>query len=183
VFTAAPCAITAVVIGDTPTFDRTIAGVFNSGSGTDWFRLVWNSGGQIRWRVRDASNNISAQSTTTYADDILHIFTGASYANNDHRVFANAAQVATNSTSVTPSGLNRTSIGMSRDSSPEDTMVGYTFSVIYYDRAPSPAEIVRQHRTILLHLRRQRRNASMYITPAAAPAGPYTVTEIIHNFV
>lgn len=88
----------------------------NSATATDRFELRVTATGTVQAACQSAAGNANATSTTTLSTDVWYHL-GAMFLTNAARyVFINGVQDNFNTTSRTPSGINRLAIGVRADS-------------------------------------------------------------------
>lgn len=98
---------------------QTIMGLFTSGSAfnRNSFRLSLSSGDNVSFNTADGStSNNAATSTTIIANTWFHAC-GVTSAANSRAGYLNGGGKGTNTTSTTPTGINRTSVGVGDGSS------------------------------------------------------------------
>lgn len=92
---------------------RTLIGIYNSvGNGFNCWRLRYNTSGNAEFAISDGSSAASALSSTVATAAAWSHLCGVAAGVADRRVYLNGGGKGTNATSLTPTGLNRTSIGM-----------------------------------------------------------------------
>lgn len=94
-----------------------------------------DAGDYVLYGARNASTFYGASTTTGYTAGTWHmgVIVGASA--TDRRVYIDGGSEGANTSSVTPAGLNSTSIGRNGDASPENYVDGKILYVAVYDYA------------------------------------------------
>lgn len=118
VLTAVPMTVAGWGRTDNAAGNEVLFGLARSNSDAHYMMLRFTSGGNAGWQVKEAATWKLVSSTTNFSTNTWHHLCGVDAAVNDHRIYLDAAGKATDSTSVTPVGLDRTSIGRLGRSSP-----------------------------------------------------------------
>ena len=139
---APPFTLAARFWSDAPAHEGPLLGLFNSGSGNDWFTIGLNAG-KVELTARSAAAGIrriaaaSAYPTSTWRSAV-----GVFAAANDRRLYNGADAAMVDTTSVTPLGLNRTGMGRFLDSTPSAALnaIGALFVVWQAELTPDEAK-------------------------------------------
>lgn len=92
---------------------QTIAAISTSGSADHYWWMFLNPSSQLRFRIQDTGSPLEFLATPgTYSTDTWHMATIVEAAPNDHRVYLDGANKATQSASRTPTGANTFSSGL-----------------------------------------------------------------------
>ncbi|RKY12812.1 MAG: hypothetical protein DRP52_04265, partial [Planctomycetota bacterium] len=144
--TAAPLTIVARFYQDDVSTwaNRCIAGVFDLSSPSNWFVLktkIDGAGNYIRADTRSSSGWQEVASTAQFSGNTWHHAAAVFASSTSRTVYLDGGNSATNTTSVTPSGIDRISIARLGDSSPGNYMSGRVAEVAMYNAALSADEI------------------------------------------
>lgn len=111
--TAAPLSIGGWANFASISANKIVAGLYNSASGdnVNEFMLLLNSGNTIGFGTGDGTTRSSATTSTTLTANTWRHLMGVTSAANSRAVYLDGGGKGTESTSRTPSGINRTSFG------------------------------------------------------------------------
>ncbi len=144
VLTATPLTIAAwAKMPNTPGGAAVITGLFTSGSASNRNRFSLQlSNGLLVAATGDASTSVGATTSSSYSlTDWFHgcaVFASAT----SRAAYLNGGGKGTNATSITPSGINRTSVGVGDGSSADQALTGGTIAeVTYWSAALTDAEV------------------------------------------
>jgi hypothetical protein len=95
-----------------------VFGLFNSSSGDsrNQFAILQNSGGTIQGKTSSSSSSAGASSSASVATSAWNHCCFVTAAADNRTIYLNGGNIGTNATSLTPSGLNRTSVGLQDNS-------------------------------------------------------------------
>ena len=149
--TGVPLSVFARFKIDDITDFRTIFHIGDASTSNNYFRLDCrggDGGDPLVATTRDVGNVQWAASTTGYSADTWHTGLAVFAAINDRRVYLDGGNKGTNTTSITPTGVDKMSIGRSSDSSPSGHWRGSICEVCMWDVALSDAEALALHLAI-----------------------------------
>ena len=89
--------------------------------------------------ISRTTSQVNADTTIGYSLNTWQHACGVFASATDRRVFLDGGNKGTNTTSNTPTGLNKTSIGLVRDSTPDSPMIGRIAEVVVWNIALSDA--------------------------------------------
>jgi hypothetical protein len=119
VVTGAPFSVCAwVKLDQLPTTrgdSSTIFSIGTTGNSSNWFNLRADGSdgtNTVQFNARDGNPAQIAQTSTTVTPGVWQHYCGVATSATDRKVYLNAGNVGANTTSVTPSGLNKTAIGV-----------------------------------------------------------------------
>jgi len=98
---------------------QTVISLANSGAYNEFYILrLEGSGNNVQVNIRSSASNQTVDTTTTYGSNAWHHALGIVASATDYRVFLDGGGKGTKTTSVSPSGINRTSVGRIGDNTP-----------------------------------------------------------------
>ena len=118
-----------------------ICGVYYSASTGNWHSLRYASTPQTFRAESRSVDTYYAQTTTTYGTGSWIHVAGVWASNSNRKIYSEGNLEDTNTTSCTPSNLNRTSLGIHGDSSPSMDLDGRLAEVAIWDAALNDDEI------------------------------------------
>ena len=122
--------------------DDTIISLVDKDVGDNTFSLRINTSNKARWRVQDtAGGQNSVTSTTSYSINTWHSMCAVEAATNDRRVYLDGGGKGTSTSSRTPVGIDRTSIGRMGDSTPGNEFDGKLAHIAVWSAALTDGEI------------------------------------------
>ncbi len=138
---------------------------------TEAFTLGLNSSNALRWRTLSGGGS-SATSGTVSANTWFHA-AGAEVSTTERFCWLNGGSKATNTSTVSPIGLDRTAIGMQRDSTPSREWDGLIAHVAVWNVVLTDLEIAILAAGV--HPLRVRRNALIGYWPLNGQSPEYDV--------
>jgi hypothetical protein len=114
VATATPVTLCAWAKTSVTGTQQRLLGLFNSasGAGLNQFSLAVSTGNAVRAQTGDGASSNAADSSTTISANTWFHACGVFASPTDRRAFLNGAGKGTETTSRTPSGINRTAAGL-----------------------------------------------------------------------
>lgn len=144
VVTASPMTMCAWAMIDAVTADRAIGSISDTGSGTSFFTLIFKNTGDLAewWANSTAAGAGESVSSTTIAAAAWRLLCGAELAINSRAVWLDGGSKGTNVTSVTPTSIDATAIGVRKRSTEDMFWDGKIASFAIWNRALSDAEVL-----------------------------------------
>lgn len=105
-----------------------------------WILLLW-SDGKVRFGAHDGGAVDYAITTASWSQDTWHHITGVEASTTSRSVYLDGANKVSETTSTTPSGADRISIGRLGDSTPSAHMSGDIADALLLNVEPTDAEI------------------------------------------
>lgn len=121
--TAAPISVSCLFNTPNTTTSRVFVSIANSGATNQYFGLVAGSGSKVLWQSRATSAG-SATTTDTFSVDTWHHAGGVEISATSRFAYLNGVASPEDTTSRTPTGMDRAGIGALVDSSPSNYFEG-----------------------------------------------------------
>lgn len=118
----------------------TIWSCVTSASGDHYFSLDKGASNTVRFRARTTSSS-DALSTATLSSSTEYVITAVGTSATDRKVYINGTNDGSSTTSRTPSGMDRTTIGRQNISTPTNSFGGVICEVTVWNAALTQAEI------------------------------------------
>lgn len=138
VITATPLTMCAWVNTTSLAATQAAVGVYNSAATVASFRLIIQTTGAVSAAASGQQANTSTGLVTT--NTWAHVC-GVFASSTSRAAYVNGANKATSATSVTPTGLDRMSVGLARTNSPNSPFVGSLAEVGYWSAALDDDEV------------------------------------------
>ncbi len=149
--TSEPLTISAWFKADILQADDILVSIVDKSSGTLFWALGigWDDFGaqganSVLQAITRNGSRVYAQTSTSYTALTWHHACGVWAASNDRRVFLDGGGKGTETTGLSPSGLDRIAIGVLGDVSPTDYMDGKIALVVLRNVALSDAEVAEE---------------------------------------
>lgn len=124
---------------------RYLGGIYNSASANqrNWFTLGTSSAGGVQAATADAATGAAgAVSSAAHVQDQWQHACGVFASASDRRAYLDGGSKVTNTTTLTPSGLNRTSVGVQDNTAPSGSATfGYVAEFAIWDVALTDQEV------------------------------------------
>src|SRR3990170_1162498 len=120
--------------------DQVLMGLCDKDVGNQWHMLALSGVADTVAADTRQVSEVAAQTTTSYSVNTWHHTLGVWAAANDRRAYIDGGSKGTEATSLTPTGLDRLSIGRIGDSTPGLYMAGRIAEAAIWDVALSDAE-------------------------------------------
>tara|TARA_R110000787_G_scaffold49676_1_gene119004 strand:+ start:2295 stop:3053 length:759 start_codon:yes stop_codon:yes gene_type:complete len=133
IVTAAPYTIYAVAKSSS-TATQFIMMMPKSASGSTYFSLDITAASAINHTAR-GGGTATATTSTAFSLNTAFLATGKATSASSRQVRLNGAGTAANGSAVTPAGVNQFALGMARDSSPNQPLVGFIYEFRLYNVA------------------------------------------------
>jgi hypothetical protein len=141
IVSAAPMTVSAWIRLDDLSSDQVFFWCGDKDDPTEAFTLQFDNSNQIEWRTIDGSGGARASTSTGVTIDTWHHIAGTEISTTSRAAWIDGGSKGTNSSTRSPSGTDRTAIGMSRDSSPSRETSGNIAHVAVWDAVLSDSEI------------------------------------------
>ena len=143
--TAAPLTVACWFNADTTAADMWLVNLcVSTENNNNQFSLLASggtAGDPVEWLARDGVSSAIASTGSGYSTGVWHHACGIEYASNSRAAFIDGGSKGTNTTSKTPSGINRTAIGRQQDSAPSGPFNGRIAEVAIWDVDLTDAEV------------------------------------------
>ncbi len=140
-FTAQPFTMSAWAVTTTTTGERCIVQIENSGNTTDRHNMVISGTGAFTVSGNSSTNNNSFLNSVV-TTGAWHHYAAVHSSASSRYIWFNGTRGTQGTTSITSSGLNSTSIGMERDSTPAAAWDGQIAEVAIWNVALADNEVV-----------------------------------------
>ena len=124
---------------DAAAHEAPIIGLFNSTTGTDWATLGIG-GGKVQLRCRSSASNQVLESAAAYTTGAWHAVVAVFESANLRSLYVDSAAAVTQTTAVTPAGLNRIGFGRYLDSTPSGNYAGRSSHIALWNAALTAKE-------------------------------------------
>lgn len=157
IITAAPLTMWCRFRSTDAAASQVLMALLDKDNDTDYFRIVAagdGAGDPINVRTASSSAGGSANTSTGYSANSWHTAGGVFAAANDRRAFIDGGSKGTNTTSVTPSGIDRMCLAQQVDLTPDRPLIGRIAEAAIWNVALTDAEVALLEKCSPLDIRR-----------------------------